>query len=216
MQYSLTPLDYQYNALEPWIDEETVHYHHDKHQAAYVANLNAALASEPTFEWEGCLCKLISHLDDVPEKIRTAVRNNGGGVWNHEFYWKGLSPDKSEPSPELAAAINKSFGSIDELQKQMSEITIKQFASGWGWLLVSPDGSLKIVSTPNQDNPMMGKAIGACGCIPILTIDVWEHAYYLKYKNLRADYVKNIWNLINWKHVSERYARVLAEQKPLL
>ena len=216
MQYALTPLEYGHSALEPWIDAETVGFHHDKHQAAYVANLNAALASEPSFKYEGDVCGLIMNLESVPEKIRTAVRNNGGGVWNHEFYWKGLSPNKTEPSAKLAEAVKKSFGSFDELKKQMYDVSVKQFGSGWGWLLVNPDGSLKIASTPNQDNPLMGKAIGACGCIPILTIDVWEHAYYLKYKNLRAEYAKNIWNLVDWKRVSERYESAVKDKKPLI
>lgn len=216
MQYTLTPLDYGREALEPWIDAETVGYHHDKHQAAYVANLNAALASEPSFKYDGDVCGLISDLESVPEKIRTAVRNNGGGVWNHEFYWKGLSPKKSEPSAALENAAKKSFGGVDGLKKLMSDASVKQFGSGWGWLIVNPDGSLKIASTPNQDNPLMGAYVGACGCIPILTIDVWEHAYYLKYKNLRAEYAKNIWNLVDWKRVSERYESAVDAKKPLV
>ena len=214
MQYPLTPLEYPHNALEPWIDEETVGFHHDKHQATYVANLNAALDSG--FKFEGSLTSLLEGLEKVPDGIRGAVRNNGGGVWNHEFYWLGLSPNKSEPSPELLLAIEKSFGSLDGLKKLLSEASVKRFGSGWGWLCVDFDGNLKICSTPNQDNPIMGETAGLEKMVPLLNIDVWEHAYYLKYKNLRAEYVKNIWNLVNWKRVSERYEAAIKDKKATL
>lgn len=206
MQFKLKPLDYPTNALEPQIDTRTVEIHHDKHQAAYVANLNAALESSPEFGTHTDLLLLIKNLRDVPEKIREAVRNNAGGVWNHEFYWDGLTPKKTEPSAEFKAAVEKSFGSFEKFKEKLLGECMKRFGSGWGWVLVNPDGTLKVVSTPNQDNPLMGEFIGACGCKPVLTIDVWEHAYYLKYQNKRAEYLENIWDKINWGKVSERYA----------
>ena len=206
MQFKLKPLDYPTNALEPQIDARTVEIHHDKHQAAYVANLNAALESSPEFGTHTDLLLLIKNLRDVPEKIREAVRNNAGGVWNHEFYWDGLSPKKTEPSAEFKAAVEKSFGSFEKFKEKLLGECMKRFGSGWGGVLVNPDGTLKVVSTPNQDNPLMGEFIGACGCKPVLTIDVWEHAYYLKYQNKRAEYLENIWDKINWEKVSERYA----------
>ena len=216
MKYTLTELEYPVDALEPWIDAETVAIHHGKHQAAYVANLNKAMEAEPNFKFDGSVEALISNLDAVPESIRTAVRNNGGGVWNHTFYWRGLSPEKSEPSPELMSAIKESFGSFDEFKKQMNAAAVGRFGSGWAWLGVSADGKLKICSTPNQDSPIMGDGAGACKMIPILTIDVWEHAYYLKYQNRRPEYAECIWNIINWKRVSQRYQYALDKKKVLL
>lgn len=209
MQFKLKPLDYPTNALEPQIDARTVEIHHDKHQAAYVANLNAALESSPEFGTHTDLLSLIKNLRAVPEKIREAVRNNVGGVWNHEFYWDGLTPKKTEPSAEFKAAVEKSFGSFEKFKEKLLGECMKRFGSGWGWVLVNPDGTLKVVSTPNQDNPLMGEFIGACGCEPVLTIDVWEHAYYLKYQNKRAEYLENIWDKINWEKVSERYAEAV-------
>ena len=209
MQFKLKPLDYPTNALEPQIDARTVEIHHDKHQAAYVANLNAALESSPEFGTHTDLLLLIKNLRDVPEKIREAVRNNAGGVWNHEFYWDGLTPKKTEPSAEFKAAVEKSFGSFEKFKETLLGECMTRFGSGWGWVLVNPDGTLKVVSTPNQDNPLMGEFIGACGCKPVLTIDVWEHAYYLKYQNKRAEYLENIWDKINWEKVSERYAEAV-------
>ncbi len=213
MKYTLKELEYPETALEPWIDAETVRIHHGKHQAAYVEKLNAALASEPSFNFNGSAGELISKLDAVPESIKTAVRNNGGGVWNHEFYWRGLSPQKSHPSDELLSAIKESFGSFDNFKKLMTAAAVGQFGSGWAWLGVLPDGRLKICSTPNQDSPIMGAKISPCGMIPILCIDVWEHAYYLKYQNRRADYAEAVWNVINWKRVSDRFEAAVKDGK---
>lgn len=211
MKYELKPLEYPYDSLEPFIDEETVRFHHDKHQATYVANLNAAIESEPSFKAPSCVRELISHLEDVPESIRTAVRNNGGGVWNHTFYWKGLTPKTTKICPELGQAIVRDFGSFDNFKEKMTKAAIGQFGSGWAWLIIDKQGKLSIVSTPNQDCPLMGKIANTCGNTPLLTIDVWEHAYYLKYKNLRAEYAKNIWNIINWDEVCKRYTEALKQ-----
>lgn len=211
MKYELAPLKYDYNALEPYIDAETVRLHHDKHQATYVANLNAALETDPSFSAPECLKELLSDLGKVPEGMRTAVRNNGGGVWNHTFYWDTFSPDKSEPSPALAKAINDSFGSLDKMKEAVTNAAVKQFGSGWGWLTADADGRLYAEATPNQDAPFMGKAANASGRTPLIAIDVWEHAYYLKYKNLRADYAKSLWNIIDWKEISDRYAKATAK-----
>ena len=205
MKYELTPLEYSYDALEPYIDAETVKLHHDKHQATYVNNLNNALSAEPSFTFRGNLAELLSNLAQVPTSIRTAIRNNGGGVFNHEFYWQGLSPIKSHPSEELLSAIRESFGSFENLQKILNDAALSRFGSGWAWLGVTPTGTLKVCSTPNQDSPVMSKEITQCGIIPILTIDVWEHAYYLKYQNKRAEYLNSIWNIINWNRVNQRY-----------
>ncbi len=213
MKYELTPLEYSYDALEPYIDAETVQLHHDKHQATYVNNLNKALASEPNFAFDGSVEELISSLSQVPMSIRNAVRNNGGGVANHEFYWQGLSPIKSHPSDELLSAIKESFGSFENLQKILNDAGLSRFGSGWVWLGVSPDGKLTICSTPNQDSPIMDKEIVSCSIIPILTIDVWEHAYYLKYQNRRADYLNAIWNVINWNRVNQRYENAIKSLK---
>ena len=205
MKYPLTELEYATDALEPAIDAQTVALHHGKHQAAYVEKLNAALASEPLFKFDGSLDGLLSGLNSVPVSIRTAVRNNGGGVWNHEFYWRGLSPEKSHPSDELLTAIKNSFGSFENFRKTFNAAALGQFGSGWAWLGVLPDGSLKICTTPNQDSPVMGKEVSPCGMIPILCVDVWEHAYYLKYQNRRAEYLEKLWDIINWRRVSERF-----------
>ncbi len=205
MKYELTPLDFSFDALEPHIDARTVEIHHDKHQATYVANLNAALDAEKNFVHEGDLKSLLENLDKVPEASRTAVRNNGGGVWNHTFYWKGLSPKKSEPSAKLLEAVNAAFGSLDEMKKQLNDASIKRFGSGWGWLCKDASGKLSILSTPNQDTPIMGNAVGLKKLEPIFVIDVWEHAYYLTYQNLRAKYVEAIWNIANWDEISLRY-----------
>jgi len=213
MKYELRQLDYPKNALEPAIDAETVTLHHDKHQATYVDKLNAALATEPSFDFKGSVGDLISNLSAVPESIRNAVRNNGGGVWNHEFYWRSFSPDKSHPSPELLAAIKEAFGSFENFQKQLSAAAVNQFGSGWAWLGVGTDGKLKIASTPNQDAPIMGSEISKTSMIPILNIDVWEHAYYVKYRNRRAEYVEAVWNIIDWNRVSARYEEAVKNKK---
>ncbi len=209
MKYELKPLPYSYEALEPYIDAETVKIHHDKHQATYVAKLNAAIESAPEFSAPECMCYLLSNLNNVPEKIRTAIRNNGGGAFNHAFYWDGLTPEKAEPSAEFKAAIERDFGSIEKFQEEMTNAAVNQFGSGWAWLVLTKDGKLKVTSTPNQDCPLMGDAINICKTTPLFCIDVWEHAYYLKYRNLRPDYLKNIWNVVNWQKLSNRYQEAL-------
>lgn len=205
-KFELPPLEYPENALEKAIDAKTVALHHGKHQAGYVANLNKALESVPEFKYAGSLENLISDLSKVPEQIRLAVRNNGGGVWNHAFYWQSFSPEKSEPSKELLNAIKKSFGSMDAFKSNFDSAALKIFGSGWIWLGVDKDGNLKICSTPNQDSPLMGYEISKCQITPIYCVDVWEHAYYIKYNNRRADYLAAIWNIVNWERLSQRYS----------
>ena len=205
--FDLAPLPYSYDALEPAIDAQTVQIHHDKHQAKYVENLNAALAREPMFTFDGSLQWLVSNLEAVPEPIRTAVRDNGGGVYNHEFYWNGLCGEKTQPSAEFLAAVNRSFTSMENFKKEMISAAMSVFGSGWAWLCADADGSLKIVKTQNQNTPMNSCCKCGVKLVPILCIDVWEHAYYLKYKNLRAEYLENIWSVINWREISRRYSR---------
>ena len=217
MKFPLVALEYAYDALEPSIDAKTVEIHHDKHQATYVAKLNDAISSDPSFSYNGSLTMLLSDLGKVPEKIRTAVRNNGGGAWNHEFYWKGLGPSAAKaPSGALGDAIKKSFGDFENFKKQLSAAAVNCFGSGWAWLGVDKEGNLKICSTPNQDSPIMGSEIAKCDMIPIFNIDVWEHAYYLKYQNLRAAYVDAIWNVINWDKLKARFEKALKDGKVML
>ena len=206
--YTLPPLPYAFDALEPHIDTKTMEIHHGKHHAAYIKNLNTALATAPDLA-EKPLDKLLASLPAVSdEALRTTLRNNGGGHWNHDFFWKILAPaDKSgKPSPELAAAIDAAFGSMDAFKKSFGEAAAKRFGSGWAWLIVK-DGKLKITSTANQDNPSMkGLVPDADLGTPLLGLDVWEHAYYLYYQNRRPDYVTAWWNIVNWPAVSERFA----------
>jgi Fe-Mn family superoxide dismutase len=202
--FSLPKLPYNYDALEPHIDAETMKIHHDRHHQAYVTNLNNALKGH-----EDLLSKsiedLVRNLKDIDEKIRTAVRNNGGGHLNHSMFWKIMGPKKGgQPSGALAKAIDDAFGSFDKFQQQLSTAAITRFGSGWGWLVVDK-GKLKVLSTANQDNPITD------GQTPILGIDVWEHAYYLKYQNKRPDYVKAWWNVVNWDDVAERYGQASKE-----
>ena len=212
MNTSLKPLPYAYDALEPWLDKATVELHHDKHQATYVNNFIAALEKAPQIEFNGCIPTLLKNLDSVPESVRTAIRNNGGGVFNHEFYWEGLSPEKTEPSKEFLEAINKSFGSIENLKEEMTKKALATFGSGYAWLCIDENGLLKIITTPNQDNPYSVHCKCSCKLKPIFCIDVWEHSYYLKYKNLRAEYLKAIWNVVNWQKLSCRYACAMKKQ----
>jgi superoxide dismutase, Fe-Mn family len=201
MAYELPPLPYDYNALEPTIDEETMHLHHEKHHNTYVTNLNAALEKHPDAD-PGDIEALIGNLDSVPEDIRTAVRNNGGGHYNHTLFWQIMGPNGGgEPSGALADAINSSFGSFNDFKEQWAAAAAPGalFGSGWAWLVVNSDGSLSIETTPNQDNPVME------GKRPILGLDVWEHAYYLKYQNRRPEYIENWWNVVNWDEVGRRY-----------
>lgn len=204
MPHTLAPLPYPTAALEPHIDARTMEIHHGKHHNAYVTNLNKALESAPALA-ELPVEKLIADLAAVPEGIRAAVRNNGGGHANHTLFWDILTPGGAKaPSGALADAITKAFGSLDELKAKMEDAGVKRFGSGWAWLCKKDDGSLCVCSTPNQDSPLM-KGVAECPGTPILGIDVWEHAYYLHYQNRRPDYLKAIWNVINWDKVAARY-----------
>ena len=203
MAFELPPLPYPSEALEPNIDKATMEVHHGGHHKAYVDNLNKAVAGTPL---EGkSLEALIGDLPSVPDNIRGPVRNNGGGHWNHSFFWKLLSPKGGKaPEGKLGEAINSTFGSFDAFKEKFEAAGAGRFGSGWAWL-VSNNGKLEIVSTPNQDNPLMGKAISGVEGKPLLGVDVWEHAYYLKYQNKRAAYLKAIWNVIDWNVVAKNF-----------
>ena len=196
MKHELPKLGYEYNALEPYIDEQTMKIHHDKHHQTYVDKLNAAL--EPFAGLQKLKVEeLLQKLDTVPEAARNAVKNNGGGVLNHTMFWTVLKKDVKMPK-EIAAAIDKDFGSFENFKKTFSDAAMNRFGSGWAWLVLNK-GKLEIVSTANQDTPLSE------GKTPILLIDVWEHAYYLKYQNRRAEYVENFWKVINWDQVNKNY-----------
>ena len=201
--FQLPDLGYPVDALEPHIDARTMEIHHGKHHAAYTANLNAALEEHPTLH-DKPACALLSDLAAVPESVRTAVRNNGGGFLNHGFFWKLMTPGgASEPQGELAAAVDDAFGSFDGFKSRFAAAAATRFGSGWAWLVAGSGGALEVVSTPNQDTPVMeGKS-------PVVGIDVWEHAYYLNYQNRRPDYVAAFWNVINWTVAAENYARAI-------
>jgi Fe-Mn family superoxide dismutase len=204
MAYELPPLPYPKTALEPNIDAQTMEIHHDKHHAAYVANVNKAIAGKPDLEKKS-VEELISNLDAVPADIKGAVRNNGGGHANHSMFWKLMGPNAGgAPSGKLADDIKTAFGSFEAFKEKFEASGIGRFGSGWAWLVVN-GGKLEIVSTANQDNPIMGKAISGAEGKPILGCDVWEHAYYLKYQNRRADYLKAFWNVVNWAEVAKNY-----------
>ncbi|MCX7739959.1 MAG: superoxide dismutase [Meiothermus sp.] len=197
--FKLPELPYPKDALEPHIDAMTMEIHHGKHHAAYVNNLNAALEKHPELHSWG-IEDLLGKIAQVPEDIRTAVRNNGGGHHNHTLFWDILTPGGSkEPTGRLAEAINATFGSFEELKNRMTQAGLTRFGSGWAWLVKDKDGKLLVYSTANQDSPLME------GHTPLLGIDVWEHAYYLKYQNRRPDYLAAIWNVINWDKVAERF-----------
>jgi len=205
-EHTLSPLPYAFDALEPHIDALTMEIHHDRHHQAYVNNLNAALKDHAGLQSRS-VEDLISDLSAVPDAIRTAVRNNGGGHANHALFWDILTPGgPAEPTGALAAAIDKDFGGLAALKAAMADAGAKRFGSGWSWLIADEEGSLSVASTPNQDSPLMGKTVAGCEGTPILGIDVWEHAYYLKYQNKRPDYLAAIWNVVNWSKVAERYA----------
>jgi Fe-Mn family superoxide dismutase len=199
MAYTLPPLPYPTNALEPHIDAQTMEIHHGKHHNAYVTNLNAALEKAPELA-DKSLDDLLRNLNSVPEAVRTAVRNNGGGHWNHSQFWKTMAPNAGgKPTGKLATAIDAAFGDFEKFKEAFNAAGAGRFGSGWVWL-VNEGGKLAIVSTPNQDNPIMdGKPA------PILGNDVWEHAYYLKYQNRRPDYLKAWWNTVNWDEVAKRF-----------
>ncbi len=204
--FTLPDLPYAYDALEPHIDTATMKIHHDKHHAAYVNNANKALAGHPDLA-KMDVYQLVAHLDEVPDDIRTALRNNAGGHANHSLFWLMMKPGGGgQPSGELAAALDEAFGNFGDFKKQFTAAAMKVFGSGWAWLIVTPDGELAIESTPNQDNPMMN------GGKPLLGLDVWEHAYYLKNQNRRTDYVDAWWNVVNWDYVAERYKEAAPER----
>lgn len=204
MAHTLPELPYAHDALEPTIDTQTMEIHHGKHHAAYVANLNKALEGNAELEAKS-ICDLVKDLDAVPENIRGAVRNNGGGHWNHSFFWTIMGPDAGgAPSGDLAAAIDSAFGSFDGLKEKFATAGMTRFGSGWAWLSVK-DGALVVSSSPNQDNPLMDGS-----GTPVLGVDVWEHAYYLNYQNRRPDYLGAFWNVVNWDAVAERFAAATA------
>ena len=197
--HSLPDLPYAHDALEPYIDVRTMEIHHGKHHQAYINNLNTALADYPELQ-ELSLDDLLRQIDSVPEAIRTAVRNNGGGHSNHSLFWPSMSPGGGgKPTGDLASAIESTFGSLDDLRSQLHSAAMTRFGSGWGWLLAT-SGGLTVYSTPNQDSPYMS------GDVPLLGVDVWEHAYYLKYQNRRAEYLDEWWRIVNWDVVAGRYA----------
>ena len=200
-KFVLPPLPYAYNALEPFIDEQTMKLHHDKHHLAYVNSLNAAIAKYPQFQ-NATIEDLFQDLSKVPDDIRSIVKNQGGGHVNHSMFWEIMAPKAGgKPTGEIAKAIVREFGSFSDFQKQFNEAGLKRFGSGWSWLIRAKDGKLKIISTANQDSPLLD------GNYPILGNDVWEHAYYLKYQNRRADYLNAWWNVVNWDEVNRRYAK---------
>jgi len=204
MAYELPKLPYPYDALEPHIDARTMEIHHTKHHQTYITNVNNALKDKPDLAAKS-VEDLISNLGAVPEDIRTVVRNNGGGHANHSFFWKIMGPKAGgEPSGKLADDIKATFGSFDAFKEKFEAGGLGRFGSGWVWL-VSHNGKLEIVSTANQDTPVMGKSISGAEGKPILGCDVWEHAYYLKYQNRRADYLKAFWNVVNWAEVAKNY-----------
>ena len=200
MAFTLAPLPYGYDALEPFVDAQTMTIHHDKHHAAYVTNLNAALDKHPELgSWT--LNDLVQKLNDVPEDIRTAVRNHGGGHYNHDMFWQIMAPNAGgEPKGALASAITADFGSFVNFKAEFEKAAMGRFGSGWAWLVVKGD-KLAVVSTANQDNPLTD------GLAPLAGLDVWEHAYYLKYQNRRAEYVSAWWNIINWEDVARRFGK---------
>ncbi len=201
MAFELPPLPYDYTALEPYIDEQTMHLHHDKHHQAYVTNLNNALQGQSQFE-NLAIEDLARRINEVPENIRTAVRNNGGGHANHSMFWQIMKPNGGgDPSGALAQAITEAFGSFDQFKTAFNDAGTKRFGSGWAWLSLDSSGKLQVTSTANQDSPLME------GHFPIMGNDVWEHAYYLKYQNRRADYLAAWWNVVNWDEIAKRYER---------
>jgi Fe-Mn family superoxide dismutase len=201
MAYELPPLPYDYNALEPHIDAQTMQLHHDKHHQAYVTNLNNALQGLSQFD-NMPIEQLVRNINQVPENVRTAVRNNGGGHANHSMFWQIMKPNGGgEPTGAIASAISSTFGSFDTFKQQFNDAGVKRFGSGWAWLVMDQNGNLSVTSTANQDSPSMD------GLYPIMGNDVWEHAYYLKYQNRRPDYLAAWWNTVNWDEINKRFAQ---------
>lgn len=210
MSYSLPSLGYAYDALEPYIDARTMDIHLNKHHAAYVNNLNNALAGVDYAAPE-CPAQLIRRLAEVPESILTAVRNNGGGVANHNMFWKVLAPGGAKaPSGALAAAIDAELGGVVAFKEAFAKAAATRFGSGWAWLYVNCEGKLSVGSTANQDSPLMGASVAGIGGKPVLLLDVWEHAYYLNYQNRRPDYIAAFWNVVNWTKVGEYYDKAVS------
>jgi Fe-Mn family superoxide dismutase len=206
MAYELPPLAYPKEALEPFIDAQTMEIHHDKHHGAYVTNVNKAIAGKPELENKS-VESLIGNLEAVPAEIRTMVRNNGGGHANHAMFWKIMAPRAGgAPTGKLADDIKAAFGGYDAFKEKFEAAGLGRFGSGWVWLVVNSAGKLEIASTANQDSPLMGKAVAGCEGKPVFGCDVWEHAYYLKYQNRRADYLKAWWNVVNWPEIAKHYA----------
>lgn len=198
MTHTVPSLPYDYNALEPHIDEQTMRIHHGKHHQAYVDKLNAALEKHPELQGKA-VAELLADLQRIPEDIRAAVRNHGGGHANHTFFWEIMAPDGGNPAGAAADAIAKKWGSLGKFQEEFANAAAGVFGSGWAWLVKEKDGSLSIMTTPNQDSPL------SQGKTPVLGLDVWEHAYYLKHQNKRPEYIKAWWNVVNWKKVDERF-----------
>jgi Fe-Mn family superoxide dismutase len=199
MAFTLPPLGYDYAALEPHIDARTMEIHHTKHHQTYVTNLNAAIEKAPELQ-DKSLEWLLQNLSSVPEAVRAAVRNNGGGHWNHSFFWQIIGPKAGgDPTGSVADAITSAFGDYSKLKEQLNASGLARFGSGWAWVVADKSGKLTIESTPNQDTPVSDKKT------PILGVDVWEHAYYLKYQNRRADYLAAWWNVVNWTEVGKRF-----------
>ncbi|WP_077622986.1 superoxide dismutase [Sediminibacillus massiliensis] len=203
-KFELPALQYEFNALEPYIDQRTMEIHHGKHHQTYVTKLNAALEGHAELQ-DKSLEELLGNLDAVPESIRTAVRNNGGGHMNHSLFWEVIAPGQEAAAPEgeLAEAIEKAFGNISNFEQKFADAAATRFGSGWAWLAIDKNGELEILSTPNQDNPIMD------GKTAILGLDVWEHAYYLNYQNRRPDYIESFFNIINWNAVADKYQQVV-------
>ena len=203
MAYTLPELGYAYDALEPFFDKETMEIHHTKHHQAYINNANAALEAHPEL-LALCPARLIQDLNQVPAEKRVAVRNNVGGHVNHTLFWKGLKVGTTLQGP-LKAAIERDFGSVEAFQAEFEKAAATRFGSGWAWLVLGQDGKLSVVSTANQDSPLMGKEIAGVEGFPIIGLDVWEHAYYLHYQNRRPDYIKAFWNVVNWDEAARRF-----------
>ncbi|RIY33767.1 superoxide dismutase [Mn] [Psittacicella hinzii] len=210
-KYTLPELGYSFDALEPYVDATTMEIHHDKHHAAYVNNANAVFEKHPELfkECPACFCRGIKNL---PEEVKGALRNNVGGHYNHTLFWSSLKKDVALPS-ELEAKLVENFGSVDAFKAEFEKAATTRFGSGWAWLVLTSDDKLQVVSTANQDNPLMGKEVAGVEGTPLLALDVWEHAYYLKYQNRRPDYIKAFWNVVNWSVVLERLNNKSADCK---
>ena len=212
MAYTLPELGYAYDALEPHFDAQTMEIHHSKHHQAYVNNANAALEGLPAELVEMCPGQLVSNLDKIPAEKRGALRNNAGGHTNHSLFWKSLKKGTTLQGT-LKDAIERDFVSVEAFKTEFEKAAATRFGSGWAWLVLTAEGKLAVVSTANQDNPLMGKEVAGCEGFPLLGLDVWEHAYYLKFQNRRPDYIKEFWNVVNWDFVAERFEQKIAHSE---